>query len=40
MADRRGVFMYWLGFKRALEWALQAGNDSNKSKKKHKGVKK
>ena len=23
MAERRGVFIYWLGFKRALEWVLR-----------------
>jgi hypothetical protein len=23
MEDRRGVFLYWLGFKRALEWILK-----------------
>jgi hypothetical protein len=23
MEDCRGVFLYWLGFKRALEWILK-----------------
>jgi len=23
MKERRGVFFYWLGFKRALEWILK-----------------
>tara|TARA_R110000824_G_scaffold155240_1_gene327918 strand:+ start:273 stop:428 length:156 start_codon:yes stop_codon:yes gene_type:complete len=33
MAERRGVFIYWLGFKRALEWVL-SGTKYKKKKAK------
>ena len=34
MEDRRGVFLYWLGFKRALEWILNEQTTTKPSNKK------
>jgi len=34
MQDHRGVFLYWLGFKRALEWILNGQTTEEASHKK------